>query len=47
MFVSGPEPPCFDEADINGDGEPNLDISDLVHLVDYMFTSGPPPADCF
>ena len=47
MFVSGPEPPCFDEANINGDSAPTLDISDLVHLVDYMFTGGPPPAGCF
>lgn len=33
---------CNIKADINHDGsEPN--IADLVHLVNYMFSSGPPP----
>lgn len=42
----GPEPPCFEEADVNGDG--NLNIADVVYLVDYMFSQppGPPPASC-
>jgi len=46
MFVNGPEPPCFEEADVNGDGAPLIDISDLVYLVDYMFNSGPEPPAC-
>jgi len=29
--------------DINGDLNPMVDIADLVYLVDYMFTDGPPP----
>jgi len=29
--------------DVNDDGE--LDISDLIYLVDYMFTQGPPPVN--
>jgi hypothetical protein len=44
MFNEGPEPPCFEEADMNCDGQ--IDIADLVHLVDYMFTGGPPPCRC-
>ncbi|MCK4372370.1 MAG: dockerin type I repeat-containing protein, partial [candidate division Zixibacteria bacterium] len=28
--------------DVDGDGLP-VNISDLVYLVDYMFTAGPPP----
>jgi hypothetical protein len=44
MFVSGPEPVCFDEADMNGDD--GIDISDLVYLVDFMFTGGPEPLEC-
>lgn len=44
MFNSGPEPPCFDEADMAVNGEINID--DLVFLVTYMFSSGPPPPDC-
>jgi len=28
--------------DVDGDGQP-INISDLVYLVDYMFTGGPPP----
>lgn len=31
---------------VNGDGGDQIDISDLVYLVDYMFTGGPaPPCD--
>ncbi len=44
MFTGGPEPECFEEADMNADGA--IDISDLVWLVDYMFTGGPAPEDC-
>ena len=32
--------------DVDGDGAVLIDISDLVYLVDYMFTGGP-VADCF
>jgi hypothetical protein len=54
MFNQGPEPPCWEEANVDGsgpatppdEGSDDIDISDLVHLVDYMFTGGPPPADC-
>jgi hypothetical protein len=54
MFNQGPEPPCWEEANIDGsgpanppsDGQADIDISDLVYLVDYMFTGGPPPAAC-
>jgi len=46
MFNGGPEPPCFEEADIDGSGAAPIDISDLVYLVDYMFTGGPPPMPC-
>lgn len=44
MFNSGPEPPCNDEADIDGSG--GIDISDLVYLVDFMFSGGPGPPAC-
>ena len=29
--------------DIDGSGNPTVDIADLVYLVDYMFNSGPEP----
>jgi len=35
------------EANINGDIFGTIDITDLLHLVDYMFQSGPPPAICY
>ncbi|MCK4460572.1 MAG: hypothetical protein KAW46_02150 [candidate division Zixibacteria bacterium] len=35
MFTGGPEPPCFEEADVTGDGE--IDIEDLICIVDGMF----------
>jgi len=37
---------CKMRGDINHDGLPLIDISDLVYLVDYMFVSGPEPP-CF
>ncbi len=46
MFAGGPEPPCFDEANVDGVGEGTLDISDLVFLVEFMFVSGPAPGPC-
>ncbi len=47
MFADGPEPPCLEEADVDGSGGPSpVDISDLVYLVDYMFSGGPEPAEC-
>lgn len=45
MFNSGPAPPCFDEANVDGFNS-TIDISDLVYLVDYMYTSGPAPVAC-
>jgi hypothetical protein len=42
--VTEPEPcPLGMCGDINGDGLPTVDISDLVYLVDYMFVGGPAP----
>ncbi len=42
---------CVMRGDINHDGAPTIDISDLVYLINYMFSSGPAPicfdeADC-
>ena len=34
---------CVRRGDINHDGSPTLDISDLMWMIDFMFTSGPPP----
>jgi M6 family metalloprotease-like protein len=44
MFKSGPEPPCIEEADVNGDLSQN--IADLTYLVAYMFKNGPDPTAC-
>ena len=44
MFNEGSESPCFEEADVNGNGP--LDIADLVYLVQYMFSGGPDPEEC-
>jgi len=51
MFSGGAEPPCWDEADIDGSSggasdSSDIDISDLVYLVDYMFSGGPQPVAC-
>jgi hypothetical protein len=46
MFRGGPEPACFEEADVNGDQAEPLEISDLIYLIDYMYRGGPPPLSC-
>ena len=47
MFNQGPEPPCWDEAELEPPfGDLQVAIQDLVYLVDYMFNSGPPPVAC-
>jgi len=43
-FQGGPPPPCFDEADIDGDGD--ITVADLVFLAEYVFNNGPAPAPC-
>jgi len=44
FFKEGPEPPCYDEANLVADEE--LNIADLVYLVNYMFKEGPEPPPC-
>lgn len=44
MFQGGAEPPCMDEADIDGSG--GIDISDIVALVAFMFSGGAAPVVC-
>ena len=41
---SGPEPPCFEEADV--DASEQLNIADIVYMVDYYFYGGPAPLPC-
>ena len=43
-FGNGPQPICFNEADV--DGSLTLDIADIVYLVNYMFSGGPAPHGC-
>ncbi len=38
---SGPEPPCPEEADVDGNGA--IDVADVIFLVDYMFNGGSAP----
>jgi len=45
MFNQGPQPPCAEAADINGNAA-GPDIEDLLYLVDYMFNQGPVPVPC-
>jgi len=46
FFEQGVNSCCVIRGDINHDGDPVIDISDLVLLVDYMFNNGSEPA-CF
>jgi hypothetical protein len=46
MFQNGPEAPCMEETDIDGNGTLVPDISDLIYLVTYMFQGGPDLIPC-
>jgi hypothetical protein len=39
---AGPEPPCFDEGDV--DASNSINVGDLSHLVSYLFDQPPGPA---
>lgn len=44
MFQGGPAPPCFEEGDVNNDGD--IGVADLNFMVAYLFQSGPAPDAC-
>jgi len=44
LFLGGPPPPCFEEADDDCSGA--LNVADLTYEVDYLFRGGPPPCRC-
>jgi hypothetical protein len=44
LFSGGPEPPCFEEADVNADGM--INITDMTYLIAFLFSGGPSPAPC-
>jgi hypothetical protein len=44
IFHSGPEPPCLEEADVNGDVA--INVVDVIYLVEYLFFEGLPPLEC-
>ena len=44
-FLGGPPPKCFEEADVNGDGD-NPNSNDILYLINYAFKNGPPPVAC-
>ncbi len=47
MFNQGPEPACWDEAELEAPFDDQaVAIQDLVYLVDYMFNLGPAPIPC-
>jgi hypothetical protein len=41
IFKYGPDPPCFNEAEVNEDC--SIDIGDVVWTLNYIFKYGPPP----
>lgn len=44
IFHNGQTPPCFDEANVNGDA--TITIADINVLVGYLFNNGPAPGPC-
>ena len=45
LFISGPDPDCFDSADVNDDG--SIGLPDALALLNYLFSNGAPPAAPF
>ncbi len=41
LFTGGETPPCLEACDSNGDGA--FDLSDMVHLLNFLFLGGNPP----
>ncbi|MFQ6008633.1 MAG: hypothetical protein ACE5K8_06740, partial [Candidatus Zixiibacteriota bacterium] len=39
LFLSGPEPPVMDAANVNGEG--GVNVADVTYLVDFLFLQGP------
>ena len=46
MFFGGPEPPCMEEGNVNGDPGGAICVPDLTYLVDYLFFGGAAPPPC-
>jgi hypothetical protein len=44
LFLGGPPPPCYEEADVTVDG--GVDLSDQVYLTNHLYLGGPPPPAC-
>ena len=44
-FFHGKPIPCADAADVNNNG--SIDITDAIHIVNFLYRSGPPPAPPF
>jgi hypothetical protein len=44
IFFGGPDPPCFEEGDADGNG--SINVADPTHLTDYIFFEGPAPPPC-
>lgn len=48
LFSGGTEPPCSEEANVDGLEGPagSVDVADLTYLVAFLFTAGLAPAAC-
>ncbi|UCD94681.1 MAG: hypothetical protein JSU69_01115, partial [Candidatus Zixiibacteriota bacterium] len=42
LYRNGPDPPCFDQADANGNNA-GPSILDVTYLINYLYKSGPAP----
>jgi hypothetical protein len=46
LFADQPEPPCMEEANVDGDVAETVSIQDVTYIVQFLFASGSPPAPC-
>ncbi len=46
LFSGGPPPPCWEEANVNGDVAEAVNIEDVTYLVQYLFAGGAEPPSC-
>ncbi len=44
--LGGSEPSCPEEANVDGDGDGNIDQDDIDYLIALLYSSGPEPPAC-
>jgi len=46
LWRGGPEPPCWDEANVNGSTNMSVNVADVVYMVRWLWQAGAPAPHC-